>query len=67
MIGTLESFVSKWLNIPVSEIKKKRNRFPIQFNGFLPQNIKKMPEKNGGPVEDTLVDKDGNIWKRIDK
>ena len=67
MIDTLENFVSQWLDIPKDKIKEKRNRFPIKFNGFLPQDTEERPEKNGEPKEDTLVDTKGKAWKRLDK
>jgi len=68
MRNDMEKFVAQWLDMDIKEVKEKgKNRFPLKFNGFLPQNIGKNPNDKGNFFEKGIVDTKGKEWKRLDK
>ena len=68
MKKTIDSWVCHYTGMTKDDLEKaSKGKFPLIFNGFLPQNKAKNPKDNGNPMEKGLVDKDGNEWTRLDK
>ena len=67
MKNTLDVWISNYLNMDIEEVRTRgEGNFPIVFNGFIAQNIKPNPEKDGKATEEGLVGADGKPWKRLD-
>jgi len=67
MKETLNVWISNYLDMNITEVRARgKGRFPIVFNGFIAQNIKPDPAKNGKATEEGLVGADGKPFARLD-
>jgi hypothetical protein len=64
----LDSWICHYTGLSKEKLKEvSKGKFPLIFNGFLPQNVEPNPKDNGNYMEKGLVDKDGNKWTRLDQ
>lgn len=56
MEETFQSWVAWYLDMELNEVKEKgKGRFPLQFNGFLPQDTESQASEGGLPKEDGII------------
>ena len=64
----IDSWVCHYTGLSKEKLKEvSKGKFPLRFNGFLPQNVAKNPNDKGKHMENKLVNIDGKEWTRLDQ